>query len=44
MTAVRPSRAESIRRSVKARLKPVAERWGFFSQTRLGNRLQSGLD
>jgi ribose transport system permease protein len=37
MTAAPSSRTESIRRSIRARLKPVNERWVSFSRTRLGS-------
>lgn len=37
MTAPRASRAESIRRAGRSKLKPIAERWGSFSQTRVGS-------
>jgi ribose transport system permease protein len=37
MTAPRASRPESIRRAGRSKLKPIAERWGSFSQTRVGS-------
>jgi ribose transport system permease protein len=37
MTAAQPSRAESIRNAVRAGLKPLAERWKSFSETRFGS-------
>ena len=37
MTAPRTSRTESIRRAGRSKLKPIVERWGSFSQTRVGS-------
>jgi ribose transport system permease protein len=37
MTAAQTGHGGSVRRAVRSRLKPITERWGSFSQTRVGS-------